>query len=163
MKEIGSYLKETRINNGVSSEEAAEDLNISEEQIENIESGNIRAFKDVFVLKELVKTYAKYLGLDSDKIVDDFNDFMFEHTSKISLNNIDGERTGKIVSSNQKKVYSPYTRIPKQKKNYKPFFLGILICLFIILFIYFIVKLTNPGKVVNNELKGVLESYEFTY
>lgn len=163
MKEIGTYLKETRINNGVSSEEAAEDLNISESQIENIESGNIRAFKDVFVLKELVKTYAKYLGLDSDKIVDDFNDFMFEHTSKISLNNIDGERTGKIATNNQKKIFSPYTKIPKPKKNYKPFFLGVLIFLFIILFIYFIVKLTNPGKVVSNELKGVLESYEFTY
>lgn len=162
MKEIGSYLRETRINNGVSSEEAAEDLNISEAQIENIESGNIRAFKDVFALKDLVKTYAKYLGLDSDKVLDDFNDFMFEHTSKISLDNMEGNRTGKIVNT-KKKVYSPYTRIPKPKKNYKPLFLVVLSFLFIILFIYVIVKLTNPGRVVSNELKGVLEVYEFTY
>lgn len=163
MKEIGSYLRETRINNGVSSEEAAEDLNISEAQIENIESGNIRAFKDVFALKDLVKTYAKYLGLNPDKIVDDFNDFMFEHTSKISLDNMDGDRTGKVVSNNKKKVYSPYTKIPKPKKNYKPLFFWILSFLFIIMFIYIVVKITNPGRVVSNELKGVLESYEFTY
>lgn len=162
MKEIGAYLKETRINNGVSSEEAAEDLNITEAQIENIESGNVRAFKDVFVLKDLVKMYAKYLGLNSDKIVDEFNDFMFEHTSKISLDDLDDEKKFKS-QSNEKKVVSPYTRIPKPKKNYRPLVLGICVFLAVVILIYIIVKITDPGKVVNNELKGVVKEYEFTY
>ncbi len=162
MKEIGAYLKETRINNGVSSEEAAEDLNISESQIDNIENGNIRAFKDIFLLRDLVKSYAKYLGLNSDKITDDFNDFMFEHTSKISLDKLNSEKNLK-KNTNQKKVISPYTKIPKPKKNYKPFFIGILSFLLIILVIYLIVKLTNPGKVIDNELKGVDVTYEFSY
>ena len=60
MKEIGEFLKSSRINNGVSIEEAAEDLNFSVTQLENIEDGNIRAFKDVFALRELVKEYGKY-------------------------------------------------------------------------------------------------------
>ena len=47
MKELGSYLKDTRINNGVSLEEAADDLELSVAQLENIECGNTRAFKDV--------------------------------------------------------------------------------------------------------------------
>lgn len=162
MKEIGAYLKETRINNGVSSEEAAEDLNIAESQIDNIENGNIRAFKDIFLLRDLVKSYAKYLGLNSDKITDDFNDFMFEHTSKISLDKLSSEKNSK-KSTNQKKVISPYTKIPKPKKNYKPFFIGILGFILIILVIYLIVKLTNPGKVIDNELKGVDVTYEFSY
>ena len=40
MKELGEYLKHTRIDNGVSMEEAAEDLGLSTSQLENIESGN---------------------------------------------------------------------------------------------------------------------------
>ena len=53
MKELGEYLKHTRIDNGVSMEEAAEDLELSTSQLENIESGNVRAFKDVYGLKQL--------------------------------------------------------------------------------------------------------------
>lgn len=37
MKELGEYLKHTRISNGVSMEEAAEDLELSTSQLENIE------------------------------------------------------------------------------------------------------------------------------
>ena len=50
MKELGSYLRRTRIENGVNLEEAADDMNISVTQLENIESGNTRAFKDVCML-----------------------------------------------------------------------------------------------------------------
>ena len=88
MKELGEYLKHTRVDNGVSLAEAAEDLELSTSQLENIESGNVRAFKDVYNLKQYVKQYAKYLGLDPEKVVDEFNGFLFEHTSKISLDDI---------------------------------------------------------------------------
>ena len=37
MKELGDYLKRTRVNNGVSLAEAAEDLDLSTVQLENIE------------------------------------------------------------------------------------------------------------------------------
>ena len=88
MKEIGEFLKSSRIQNGVSIEEASEDLNLSSVQLENLEEGNIRAFKDIYSLKELVREYGKYLGIETDKIMEEFNDFMFEHTSKISLDDI---------------------------------------------------------------------------
>ena len=88
MKELGDYLKRTRISNGVSLAEAAEDLDLSTVQLENIESGNIKAFKDVYDLKEDVRQYAKYLGLNPEKVIDEFNGFLFEHTSKISLDDI---------------------------------------------------------------------------
>ena len=39
MKELGEYFKTTRIKNGVSLEEAAEDLDVSTSLLENIESG----------------------------------------------------------------------------------------------------------------------------
>ena len=88
MKELGEDLKNTRISNGVSVAEAAEDLDISTAQLQNIESGNVKAFKDVYELRDYVKLYAKYLGLNSDTIVDEFNGFLFQHTSKISSKDI---------------------------------------------------------------------------
>ena len=88
MKELGQYLKETRINNGVSIDEAAQDLNIDGFLLESIEEGNTRAFKDVLSMKDKIKDYAKYLGLKPEEVIDEFNDFLFEKTSKISLKDI---------------------------------------------------------------------------
>ena len=51
LKEIGERLKETRESIGISIEEAAEDLKMRPSQIENIEAGNMEAFKDVFLFK----------------------------------------------------------------------------------------------------------------
>ena len=116
MKEIGEYLKKIRISNGVGLEEASEDLNLSVIQLENIEEGNVRAFKDIFVLKDLVRDYAKYLGLELEQIMDEFNDFMFEHTSKISLDDIKEARALKKQEEEKEKVVSPYTRIPTKKE-----------------------------------------------
>ena len=70
MKELGEILKRARIKNGVSLTEACEDLELSTSHLENIESGNVRAFKDVYELRDYVKSYAKYLGLDADIVVE---------------------------------------------------------------------------------------------
>ena len=172
MKEIGEFLKSSRINNGVSIEEAAEDLNFSVTQLENIEDGNIRAFKDVFALRELVKEYGKYLGVETDSIVDEFNDFMFEHTSKISLDDIlEARRLANQKDQEEKnKIVSPYTRIrtPKirlDKIKIKPLLITIIIVLilFISLFTWF--HNQNRKDVVSSELMGEKMDavYECTY
>lgn len=172
MKEIGEFLKSSRINNGVSIEEAAEDLNFSVTQLENIEDGNIRAFKDVFALRELVKEYGKYLGVETDSIVDEFNDFMFEHTSKISLDDILEARrlANQKDQEEQNKIVSPYTRIrtPKirlDKIKIKPLLITIIIVLilFISLFTWF--HNQNKKDVVSSELMGekMEDVYEFAY
>ncbi len=172
MKEIGEFLKSSRINNGVSIEEAAEDLNFSVTQLENIEDGNIRAFKDVFALRELVKEYGKYLGVETDSIVDEFNDFMFEHTSKISLDDILVARrlANQKDQEEKNKIVSPYTRIrtPKirlDKIKIKPLLITIIIVLilFISLFTWF--HNQNQKDVVSSELMGekMEDVYEFAY
>ena len=145
MKELGEYLKEKRKENGVGLEEAAEDLNLSRDDIENIEAGNIRAFRDVLKLKVMVKDYAKYLGLDSEKIVDEFNDFLFEHTSKISLEDILEAKQKK--EEEEKKIVSPYTKSTKKHFNIdnllklKPIFMGLMIILVLLLVIFIYIKI----------------------
>lgn len=172
MKEIGEFLKNTRINNGVNLEEAAEDLNLSITQLENIEDGNIRAFKDVFALRELVKEYGKYLGVKTDSIIDEFNDFMFEHTSKISLNDIlEARKLAKEKEEAEKvRVFSPYTNIKTSKLKLdilklKPLIILIGVIFILLLSVFILFKIKTNNEVISSELKGkiVEEVYEFTY
>lgn len=165
MKDLGKYLKNTRISNGVSIEEAAEDLELSTSQIENIENGNTRAFNDIYNLRLLVKNYAKYLGLDYEKVIDEFNDFLFEHTSKISLDDIlEAQKNNKDEKS--KKVSSPYTNIPNKKISIWPVLSFFVLLFIIVVVIYLIFSFINKAPIRNSELKGDCRKdvlYEFTY
>ena len=163
MKELGEYLKETRVGNGVSITEACEDLELSTSQLENIESGNVKAFKDIYELRDYIKLYAKYLGLNPDKVLDEFNNFLFQHTSKISLDDILAAQKKKESEEQSRKVKSPYTKEYKEKFNFMPivwFITGILI---IILVIYIILNSINkvPERTEELKVKGD-EIYELT-
>ena len=108
MKEIGEKLRETRESMGISIEEAAEDLKLRPSQLEDIEEGNREAFKDIFYLKYFIRDYAKYLGLDYEQMVEDFNEYVFDYTSKISLEDIK-KANKKHEKKDKNKVISPYT------------------------------------------------------
>lgn len=69
MKQIGEIFKQTRKKIGISIEEVCNDLEVTPAQIDNLEAGNINAFKDVFFLKDLIANYSKYLNLDQDQII----------------------------------------------------------------------------------------------
>lgn len=162
MKEIGEYLKETRIEAGVSLDEAAEDLNLSENVLENIESGNVRAFKDIYALKDDVIAYAKYLGIDSEKIEDEFNEFLFEKTSKISVADIMNAQRVKDEEENKRQVISPYTMEYKEKKNLRPIYFSILLIFIAIIVVYLISLYLNKTPDREDELRGVIYEEQFT-
>jgi cytoskeletal protein RodZ len=151
LKEIGLKLNEARNNNNISIEEVSEDLNISIKFLENIELGNVRAFKDIYELKKMVEVYSKYLGLNVEEIVDEFNDFLFEHTSKLSLTDI--LEASKKKEKEIKKITSPYTKIKNNSKKIPLIFcitIGIIL-LFMILFI--ILSFLMSEDKINTELK----------
>ena len=162
MKELGYYLEDTRRSNGVSVEEAASDLNVDVSYLENIESANVRAFKDVYYMRKLVKEYAKYLGLSPEKIQDEFNDFLFEHTSKISLDDIMEAKKKKEEEEKTKKIQSPYTKEYKRKIKKLPFVLAGIIFLLAIIISIVVIKTINREPAITSELKGI-EVYEYTY
>lgn len=165
MKELGQYLKETRVNNGVSIDEAAQDLNIDGFLLESIEEGNTRAFKDVFSMKDKIKEYAKYLGLKPEEVMDEFNDFLFEKTSKISLQDILDSDNEKNKQNESKKISSPYTIVKPKKRNKKPILYGICLFVIIILLVLIVFNIVRPKKEkITNELKTKIEGdyYELT-
>lgn len=112
MKNIGIKLKTKREENGLSVDEVAEDLKMRPSQITSIEDGKLEDFKDVFYLKYFIRDYAKYLGLDGEKILDEFNEYLFDMTSKIPVNLIE---QAKKEREETQKISSPYTKEEKNK------------------------------------------------
>ncbi len=127
MNEIGLELKAKREANGVSIDEAATDLKVKPKDIMNLEASKKDEFKDVLFLKNLIRDYAKYLGLDSDKMLDKFNEFLFDFTSKIPVTAIEQAKKEK---KEDKKIGSPYTMTTEKKKTGK--MVGIIVMILVI-------------------------------
>lgn len=151
MNEIGELLRSTREESGVSLEEASGDLEIKTLILKNIEDGNIGCFKDIFVLKDYIYNYAKYLGLEPDKIIDEFNEYLFEYTSKIPLEDIE-----KAMQEQQKeevieeKIVSPYTNSTKKEDNKIIVLIVIALALLVVLVVVWSVRqITVSNKTTN--------------
>ena len=156
MKEIGEKLKETRESMGISIEEAAEDLKLKPSQLENIEDGNREAFDDIFYLKYFIRDYSKYLGLDYEEMVEEFNEFFFDYTSKISLEDIikSSRKSEKNANKQPKKIASPYTAEESEKKS-TPIFIGIVILIIAIAVLIFGIITFFSKKDDNNTNNGI--------
>lgn len=139
MKNIGLQLKEKRIENGLSIEEVAEDLKMRPSQIESIEEGKRDDFKDIFYLKYFIRDYAKYLGLDSEKILDEFNEYLFDETSKIPVDLINEAKKDK-QNEISNEIVSPYTTSSKRKIRVPKLIIGIVIIIVLIIVGYLIVS-----------------------
>lgn len=137
MKEIGEIFSEKRKEIGITIDEMSKDLKIDKLLIENLEEGNIKAFKDIVELKDVITSLSKYLGLDCESIIDDLNDYLFEKTSKISVDDI------KSVYSKEKeerKIKSPYTIETIEKKNKIKFTIIVILVLIILVMLYFLLR-----------------------
>ena len=153
MKEIGIKLKEKREENGVSIEEAAEDLKMRPSQIESLENGRREDFKDVMSLKYFIRDYAKYLGLDGEKMIDEFNEFLFDYTSKIPLSEIE---KAKESNQNKKDVVSPYTKVNEKKNNVTMLILSIIIVIVLIIVGYLVVSEIHKNDFMDNDRTYVI-------
>lgn len=141
MKEIGEQFKEKREEIGITIEEVSNDLSRDVIVIENLENGNHKVFKDVLDLKDMIRVYAKYLGLDDEKLLEKLDDFLFEKTSKISVEDVQ-ERLKEEQEKKklEKKVHTPYTLEIKRDKSFT-LVLIILITLFILVLFYILLKI----------------------
>ena len=141
-----------REENGVSIEEAASDLKIRQSMLESIEEGRKDDFADVFSLKYFIRDYAKYLGLDGEEILDEFNEYLFEQTSKISLEDIEAAKREKEKKEKNMKILSPYTKTSKDKKI---ILIGciIVVVIIVIIFIgYFFISRNNQDDFTTDKV-----------
>ncbi len=163
MKDIGSQFEEKRREIGIKLEEAASDLEITVAQLENLEDGNVNAFKDIFFLKELIKKYAIYLNLDDNKIMEEFNDFVFDFTSKIPVEEIE-EKVKEIVTQNEKetrkKISSPYTRKKVRKAKLRPVYVFTLVTVLLVSITFILLNVfLNKQKEINYVGSEIFNEY----
>ena len=136
ISEISEVLKSTREMSGVSLEEVSKDLEIPVLVLTQLEEGNIGAFKDIFELKKYISDYAKYLGLNSEEVIDEFNEYMFEKTSKIPMERIEQAVKNTIEEeANDDRIASPYTIAAPINSNKQFIFSIIAIVIMVILVI----------------------------
>lgn len=153
MKEIGQKLKLKREENGVSLEEAASDLKMRASQLESIEEGRKDDFKDVFSLKYFIRDYAKYLGLDGEEMLDEFNEYLFEQTSRISLEEIEEARRIKEEREKNMKILSPYTVVTEKDKKRRYIILAVVVGFVLIVIVsYILVSNQNKNDFIEKEV-----------
>ena len=137
MNEIGETFKEKREEIGITTGEVANDLKIDPILVENLESGNHKVFKDILELKDTISSYAKYLGLNDEELLDKLNDYLFETTSKISIEDIKERLKKEEETKEEKKVKTPYTLETTKKKSLTT--VVILLLVLVILVVFYIV------------------------
>jgi len=154
MKEIAEQLKAARLAIALELEEAAEDLGTDVAHLKAIEAGKKDTFKDLLEFKEAIRSYAKYLSLDVDKIIDEFNEFMFDMTSRIPVEAIKQAAAEKKAP----RIRSPYTMMKNKQNKLIPIlvYLGIFILFIIILYLVITSLNTDP------DLANIGGLYEFT-
>ena len=148
MKNIGIKLKTKREENGLSIDEVAEDLKMRPSQITSIEEGRLEDFKDIFYLKYFIRDYAKYLGLDGEKVLDEFNEYLFDMTSKIPVNLIEQAKKEK----EEKSVASPYTKEKKIRNPIPKIIIGIIILIVLVVVGYIIASNYKGNDFKSNDI-----------
>ena len=146
MEEIAELLRETRKEAGIDLDEVSKDIEINKIALENIEAGKIGAFKDIFVLKDYLYNYAKYLGLNPDEILSEFNEYVFEFTSKIPVKEIEKTLELAAKNSDNDSVVSPYTAPKRASKKSLYVLIYILIFVLVILAIFWSVNQITVDK-----------------
>ena len=154
MEVIGEKLKASREEKGLSQEEAAEDLKVTVKDIENLEKGDQKAFEDIFMLKKLIYDYAKYLGLNYENLIEEFNEFMFEYTSRIPVAAI--EKYSKAKEEEEEKIpaLSPYTI--RHNKSKKRLMIVAIAVLFVIVAVLAVLTINNNKINSNNNTLAAL-------
>lgn len=150
MEIIGEKLKASREEKGLSLEEVSEDLNINIKDLDNVENGKRSEFSDIFLLKKYIYDYAKYLGLNYEELIEEFNEYMYEATSKIPTEVIERISKQKEKEEEEKGALSPYT-IPIKEKTNKKMVIAVIVLILVVVVSISIVVIKNKAR-SNSEL-----------
>ena len=157
MVETGLMLKVTRESSGVSLEEVSQDLEIPVLHLEQIEDGAIGSFEDIFELKQMIIDYAKYLGVDTNNVISKFNEYMFDYTSKIPMDEIEQAMKEQMKEKeDEDRIQSPYTKFYPKEKTLPYVLTGIVIIILVIIAVVWSVRQIT----IDNNGSNIIGYYE---
>ena len=119
LENIGRKLKEAREGKGLTLEDVYKETKISKTHLEAIEEGNLSALPEIVYVRGFLKSYAKFLDLDPEEILAEF-DSIYREIKEVS-------------------------KIPIKRKESKKLKIP-LISIFICLIIYFLLNLFFKEK-----------------
>lgn len=104
-------------------------------------------------MKRILTEYSKYLGLNPVEVIDEFNEYMFEKTSKLQIKKIEEAVKEEIKEANQNnEIASPYTKQAPLKDNKSFVTTIIIIFILVVLAIIWSVKQVTIGDAGTNIL-----------
>lgn len=165
MFSTGELFRNQRELAGVSIEEASSDLNIPVIELEQIEACAFGAFENIYDLKNKILEYAKYLGLDLNDVLKNFNEYMFDYTSRIQLNDIEKEMKmleKEEIIDEENRICSPYTKSYPKEKTLPYIIGGIVIIILVILIVYWSISTITGGKTKTKTISYLGGNYELT-
>ena len=165
MFSTGELFKNQREASGVTIEEASSDLNIPVIELEQIEACAFGAFDNIYDIKNKMLEYAKYLGLNINDVLKNFNEYMFDYTSKIQLNDIEKEmqileKENEIDEENR--ICSPYTKYYPKEKTLPYIIGGIVIIILVILIVFWSISTLTGGRNKTRTISYAGGEYELT-
>jgi len=83
MASIGEQLRSARESKTISLSDAANDVKISKRYLEALEEGNYSVFPAQVYIKGFLSNYAKYLGLDSKNILEQYSKLIIPDSEEI--------------------------------------------------------------------------------
>ena len=97
-----------------------------------------------------------FFGDDKEKLINEFNEYLFDYTSQISLDDIKKAK-GKDESSvkKEKKVISPYTMGPKKKNKWIPRIIWTLIIILLVIGSYFLYQTIKDDPKSKNDINVI--------
>ena len=82
-QELGALLKTKRTEKNIAIGEVAERLKFSAKQIESLESGDYKGLPEPIFVKGFIKTYGRFLGLDTDQVTSLLNEVFPSQVSAV--------------------------------------------------------------------------------
>lgn len=82
-QELGALLKAKRTEKNIAIGEVAERLKFSAKQIESLESGDYKGLPEPIFVKGFIKTYGRFLGLDTDQVTSLLNEVFPSQVSAV--------------------------------------------------------------------------------
>ena len=99
---------------------------------------------------DYIRDYSKYLGLNSEEMIEEFNEYLFDYTSKISIDDIKSANKKNKEETKKPEIVSPYTIEKKQQRNIPKILIYVLIALIIGIVIYCVILFIKDDGTKNN-------------
>ena len=114
-------------------------------------------------MKYFIRDYSKYLGLKYEDMVNEFNEFLFDYTSKISIKDIKEAQKHNVKKEEEKRIFSPYTVSTKKNYNFVPL-MYVLIVIIVFVIGYFVYNALGKNDKNDKPIEAIYirRAYEFT-